>query len=216
MIKLNMLARSAGLAALLAVSAGQALAEGKHDRAKEAMAAAQAKIDSIHITGSAGDAPRLYAEAQGRLRAAHESLEAGHKEQSIRQANEAQTLADQALARIAANNQADAAAASAQADANAQQAQQAQADAADANARAASAEQAAAAAQADAAAARAAPPVIVQQPAPTTTVTTETTKSAAVATTTRRAAPKRVVHRSTTVKRPVTTEKTTTTVTTGN
>ncbi|MBV9842530.1 MAG: hypothetical protein JOY99_13530 [Sphingomonadaceae bacterium] len=164
-------------AALAALTAAPALAEGKGDRAQKAIAAAQAKIDSINVAGLTGDAPGLQARAKAALAHAREDVSAGDKEAGIRDAISASQLADQAIAAGQRNRDmatqahledAHAAVNAAQdqaADASAR-ADSAQAQAADANARADAAQQAAASAQADAAAARAAPP------ATTTTVTT--------------------------------------------
>src|SRR5579875_2024271 len=103
--------RLAGAVAISAlVVATPALAQGKHDRAKMAMAAAQAKITSAGNLGVEGDAPRLLVEAQAALRSAHEDLSAGHKEASIRDANHASELADEAMAKAHAEHDAAAAA----------------------------------------------------------------------------------------------------------
>ncbi len=214
----TLLARAAALSALLATPA---LAEGKKDRAQEAVAAARAKVDIAAKLGATGEVPRLQAAAAAALRTAEEDLKQNHKDQAIAGANHAQQLAEEAIG-YTQRNQADAAsaqvnAASAGTAAAQDQAAQAKADAAAANARAAAAEQAAASAQADAAAARAAPPVVVTQPAaPTTaTVTTETTAATPVArtTTTRRVVKRPVRHTTHTVTKPAAV-KTTTTVTT--
>jgi len=187
--------------------------EGKKDRARQAIAEASAKVETINKLGGDADAPRAQAEAQAALRSARDHLAGGKKDEAIADAHHASEIADLAIAqaqrRRAENEQSQ----RAQADATAAQAQQA---AAAANARADSAEQAAASAAADAAAARAAPPpapVVIAQPAPTTTVTTETVKQSSAGTTARRPV-KRVVHTTSRTARPVTSEKTTTTVTT--
>lgn len=202
---------SVALASVLAFSA-PAFAEGKHDRAEQAIAEARAKIDASAKVGATTETPRLQADAQAQLRAAEEHLAAGKKAEAIDDAHRASQLADTALgqAQRAHNDAAHAATANAR-----NVAMDAQADAAAANARANAAEQAAASAAADAAAARSAPPVVVQAPAPTTTVTTETTKTAAPAV--RHTAVKRVVRKATTHRAAPArvTEKTTTTVTTG-
>jgi len=204
----NMIARGAILSgAMLMMVTTPAFAEGKADRARQAIAEASAKVDIANKLGAGGDVTRLQAEAQAALSTAKADLGAGHKEDSIAAAIHASKLADEAIG-YSQQHQADAQSnTAAQADAAA-------AAAVDANARAASAEQAAASAQADAAAARAAPPVVVAQaPVPqTTTVTTETVKGS---TSTGTVAKKKVVA----VKRPASTasratEKTTTTVTT--
>ena len=140
------LAASACLALPTAASA-----EGKTDRARKAIAAAQAKIDAANIVGAAGDAPRLHAEAVATLHRAQDELDHHAKDDAIRDATRASEIADQALAasrRDRTNEQRGAVNA-------------AQSQAAEANARAAAAQASAAAAQADAAAARAAPPVVI-------------------------------------------------------
>ena len=209
----------ASVLSLMVVTAPVAMAQGKADRARSAIAAAQAKIDASAQVGAGNAVPAEQARANEALAQAKEMLASGHKDEAIAAANRASALADTALGRTqqthAAVNAArtDAAAAavdSARQDAAASQAQaaQAQAQAADANARADAAQQQAAVASADAAAARAAPP-----PAPAVTaVTTETTKSTNV-TPAKRHVVRRVV---TTPAKATTTEKTTTTVSTDN
>ncbi|WP_340318143.1 hypothetical protein [Rhizorhabdus argentea] len=165
----------AGSAALF--TSTSAFAEGKTDLARKAIAAAQAKIDAIHIVGAAGDAPRLHGEALAALHLAEDELRHHAKEAAMHDATHASELADMALA------------ASERERAEAQQAAtaEAQRQAEEANSRAA-------AAQADAAAARSAPPVVVQTPAPASppTSTTVTTQTDQVETP---AAPRVVVHR---------------------
>lgn len=217
MRSLKKLAGSAGLAAVLIVSASPAWADGKADRARQAVAEARAKVDAMNKLNGAGDFPRMQAEAQATLRTAEEDLAGMSKDKAIADANRASQLADTAIG-LAQRNQAEAAAAQQQqTQMNAQAATQAQQDAADANARAAEAQQAAAQAQAEAVAARNQPPVVVPVPVQAeTTVTTQTTRSA----TATRATPRKVVHR--VVKKPVrraaaptrVAETTTTTVTT--
>jgi hypothetical protein len=220
----NRIARVLGAASLLALASTPVLAEGKHDRAEQAIAAAHAKIDAANRVGAGMNSPHLAATAEAALRTAEEDLSAGHKENAIRDAIRAQQLADTALnqaqaahVQAVADNRAAANAAQAQAvDANARaQAASAQTDVA--NARADAAAQAAASAAADAQNARAA---VVEaqaqaqpQPQPqATTVTTETTKSSGARVV--HSAPKKVVKRSTTTVVPRTTETTKTTVTT--
>lgn len=167
-----------------------AFAEGKTDLARKAIAAAQAKIDAIHIVGAAGDAPRLHGQALATLHLAEDELRHHAKEAAIHDATHASELADMALA------------ASERERTEAQQAAtaEAQRQAAEANSRAAAAQSDAAAA-----AARSAPPVVVQTPAPASppTSTTVTTQTAQVETS---AAPRVVVHRAvhhqTTHRRP--------------
>ena len=194
----------AALAALMVLS-GPASA-GKEDRAKQAIAAASAKVDAANKVGASGEVPGLQAEAAHNLATAKELLAAGHKSDAIAAANRAIALADTAIGKTQQNQ-------NAQVGAVADAAVSAQQDAAAANARAAAAEQAAAAASADAAAARAAPPVIVAPAPATTTVQTETVRSSSVAV----APKKKVVVKQSTRKptgRAAVTEKTTTTVTT--
>ena len=135
-------ASSVALAAMLAFSA-PAFAEGKHDRAEQAIAEARAKIDASAKVGATTQTPRLQADAQAQLRAAEEHLAAGKKAEAIDDAHRASQLADTALGEAQrAHNEAARAATS-----NARNvAADAQADAAAANARANAAEQAAASA----------------------------------------------------------------------
>lgn len=196
--------------ALIAVP--PAFGQGKKDRAREAVAAAQAKVDAAGKVGAAGEVPRLLAQAQAALRTAQEDLAGDHKEQAIADANHASMLADQALgeaqrAKLMRARDDKQAAEAAAADAAR--------SAADANARAAAAE-------ADANAARNAPPpapvvIAAPPPPPTPTSTTVTTETVAPATkvVTRAAPRKRVVTRRHVVRRAApATVKTKTTVTT--
>ena len=197
----------AALAAMMILSS-PASAEGKADRARQAIAAASAKVDAANKVGATGEVPGLQAEAAHNLATAKEMLAAGHKEDAIAAANRATAIADTAIGKTQQSQNAQVSAV-ADAAANAQQ------DAAAANARAAAAEQAAAAASADAAAARAAPPVVVAPAPVATTVSTETTKTSAVASST--PVKKKVVVKQSARKaapRAAVTEKTTTTVTT--
>jgi hypothetical protein len=212
MIKPSRVARSVVLPALMILAASPVLAEGKHDRAKEAMAAAQAKIDTANKIGAAANTPRLAAEAEAMLRTAHEDLSRGKKDQAIQDANRAAQLADVAIGEaqhhrdeMAQHQQADAAAVAAAA----------QNQAADANARADAAQQAAQQAAAAAEAARNAPPVVVAAaPPPVSTTTTTTVERdrtiAHAAPTTKRVVRHTPAKRTGTVAR----ERTTTTVTT--
>lgn len=194
--------------ALLLVS-GPALA-GKKDRAQEAIAQAQGKIDAAHKMKVGDTNPAAIARAEASLRMAQERLKSGHKEAAIQAAIESQQFADTAIGHSQARAQADA-------QMQASSAAEAQQDAAAANARAAAAEQAAASAASDAQAARAAAavPVVVPAPAPAaTTVTTETVKTVP-ATVVHRAVPvkRKVVRKTTHPARATVVEKTTTTVT---
>lgn len=210
MRSMTIFARGVCLSALLALTAAPAMAEGKGDRAKKAIAEAQGKVDAAGTAGAGGDAPRLTVEAQAALRTARDDFAAGHKESAIAAANHASQLADSAIAvsgQRKAQNQADAAATTAAA----QQETAAAREAADAaNTRAASAEQTAASASAEAQALRNTPP-----PAPVTTVVTTTDTTRKVAAASSRSVPKKVVRHTTTPTRSAIEQKsTTTTVTT--
>lgn len=182
---------------------------GKADRAREAIAAAEAKIHTAEQMGAATDLPERTAAARAMLAKAKENLKASNKSTSINQAIEAQALADatigemqkrkeMAIANANAARSEDVAAAQEQAASAQQQAEQA-------NARAALAQQQAANSAADANAARSA--LAAQQQAQVeTTVTTQQSASAP-----RRAA--RTVTRKTTTKRSATAPATTTTTT---
>lgn len=204
MARPSILSLALATSALLALPTA-ALAEGKTDLARKAIAAAQAKIDAVNIVGAAGDAPRLHAEAVATLHVAQDELAHHQKEAAIHDATRASEIADMALA------------ASQRTRTNEQQSvtRAAEHQAADANARAADAQAAAATAQADAAAARAAPPVVVQTPAPAPTQTTVTTTSddhvAAASPVRHRVVHHRAKHRT---LRPAHSLHTTTTVTT--
>ncbi len=211
MSRLTILKRGICVSALVLLSATSAFA-GKSDRAREAIAQAQAKVESANKVGATGEVPRIQAEAEAALRTAREELARGHKGDALTAANRASALADTALGMTEKNRAEDQNAQRSSAEAAAANAQQ---DAASANARADAAQQAAASAAADAAAARAAPPpapvAMMPAPAPTTTVTTETVKSTATAAPTTHRVVKRVVHHRPATRATVT-EKTTTTV----
>jgi hypothetical protein len=189
---------------------------GKADRAREAIAAAEAKIHTAEQMGAATDLPERTAAARAMLAKAKENLKASNKSTSINQAIEAQALADatigemqkrkeMAIANANAARSEDVAAAQEQAASAQQQALSAQQQAEQANARAALAQQQAANSAADANAARSA--LAAQQQAQVeTTVTTQQSASAP-----RRAA--RTVTRKTTTKRSATAPATTTTTT---
>ncbi|MBS0333771.1 MAG: hypothetical protein JSS35_13465, partial [Proteobacteria bacterium] len=152
---------------------------GATERAREAIAAAEAKIHTAENLGAPTEDPRDIAEARANLANAREAFDSHHRDDAIRIAIHAQALADSAIGIAQQHKNADLASAraeqratveaardevaaardqAAQARAAAQdqivaaqqQAQQAQQQAADANARAASAEQSAAASAADA------------------------------------------------------------------
>jgi len=193
-------------ASLLATSAlclaisNPAAAASTSDRAREAIAAAEAKINTAESMGADTQAPRETAGAKAILATAREDLKSWHHEDAIHDAIRASAMADTAIgltqqhkdAAIAAARDdqratADSArdqiaAAQNQAAAAQNQSVTAQQQAAEANARARSAEQSAAASAADAAAARDAAATATAQtpPAPVvqTTVTTDHTIAA--------------------------------------
>jgi hypothetical protein len=182
----------------LAVSPAHA---GKADRAREAIAAAEAKIHTAETMGATTEMPREAADARASLALAKDKLARGDKSESIEEAIHASALADTAIGVIQRNqNEAlaarsqDATAAQQQAASAQNQAASAQDQAADANARAAAAERSAAASAAQAEAARVAAQtpaqvettVTTQQPAPrraARTVTRKTTTTTARRTT---------------------------------
>lgn len=207
--------RGLAMTALLAVTVPAAA--GEKDRAREAIAAARAKVEaSAQVAG--GDAPRLQAEARASLRTAEEAFANSREKDAIAAANHAQTLAETAIGVGERNKQETQAAVAAGAAADVAAAQNtaadAQASAAAADQRADAAERAAAAASADAAAARAAQTTA----ATTTTVQTETTAPRATtvakkSTVTKKVTRKPTARIATTTTRPAAV-KTTTTVTT--
>ena len=176
-----------------------AAAYNKTDRAREAIAAADARIHTAETMGAGTNAPRDTAEARASLALAKEDFANGHKEPAIQEAIRASALADTAIgitqqhkddaiasARAAQRATAETArdqvtAAQSQAAAAQDQAVAAQQQAADANARAVAAQQSAAASASDAAAARDAAAIAAAQtpPAPQveTTVTTQQSAS---------------------------------------
>jgi hypothetical protein len=190
-------------ASLLATSAvclaisSPASAASTSDRAREAIAAAAAKIHTAETMGAETQAPRETAGARAVLAKAQEDFKTDHREDAIQDAIHASAMADTAIgltqqhkdAAIAAardDQRATADSARDQVEAARNQAAQAQdqsvaaqQQAADANARAQSAEQSAAASAADAKAARDAAAIAAQTPPPApapvvqTTVTTD-------------------------------------------
>ncbi len=81
----------------LSLAAGPALAEGKTDRARAAIAEARGKVETLGTLNAAGEVPRLVAQAQAALRAAEDDLKGSHKEQAIADAHRASELADTAI-----------------------------------------------------------------------------------------------------------------------
>ena len=190
-------------ASLLATSAiclavsNPAAAASTSDRAREAIAAAEAKVHTAETMGADTQAPRETAGARATLATAREDFKSWHHEAAIEDAIRASAMADTAIgltqqhkdAAIAAaredqratvDSARDQVAAARNQAAQAQdQSVAAQQQAADANARAHSAEQSAAASAADAAAARDAAATAALAPPPPaapvvqTTVTTD-------------------------------------------
>lgn len=208
-------------ATMLAVAwSTPAMAEGKADRAKKAIAVAEAKISAADTAGADTLLAVDQAKAKQALADAREDLSAGRKEEAIETANHAAMIADANLGqaqRMKAEHTAarveaaktDAAIAQAQASEATQQAAAQQVAAA--NERAANAEQAAQAAQQEAMAARASAQAAMEQKAAVeTTVTTQNTGRVAARKVVRTRVVKKPAH-STRVAGPVAT--TTTTVT---
>ncbi len=190
-------------ASALALTASPAYA-GKEDRARAAIAAAEAKIHTAETMGAGSQLPRDTANARAALAIAREHFSADRNAESIAAAIRAQTLADAAIGELQKSKQQALTDERATADIAAQQAQNAQQQAADANARAAVAERSAATSAAEAQAARNA--LAAQQAAEVeTTVTTQqpATRARSTKTTVKR----------TTARRSVAPAQTTTTTT---
>jgi hypothetical protein len=206
----RLLACASALGLMLASTS--AMADGKMDRARAAVAEARGKVDAASRAGTGGVAPRTLTDAQAALRAAEDDLKASRKDQAVVDAQNASRLADLAL-----NETQRARADNAAADKAASDAQ-----AADAARAASDAEARARAAEADANAARNAPPpapVIIAAPpapppAPTETTVTTSTTTPATRTVVRKAPARRVVKKTVVRKAPAPAAKTTTTVTT--
>jgi len=174
------------LAGAMAAGLSTPVQAGKSDRAAQAIAAAQAKIESARTVGAGTELPRRIAAAQAELARASEAKQSGHNEEAIQIAIHAGAMADAALGETAARKDADAAATQAAAQnqtaAAQSQAEAARADAAAANARAEaaqqaaqqSAQQAALATQAAVTAAQTPPPPAAEPTKVETTVTTAT------------------------------------------
>jgi hypothetical protein len=185
---------------------------GKADRARQAIAAAEAKIQTAVTLGASTGLPRETAEARATLARAKERLERGDKAESIDEAIRAQAMADTAigvmqrrkdeqLAGATAAREADVAVAQQQVDEARRQAEQA-------NLRAASAQQQAATSAAEASAARTAAVVAAQNP-PAQVDTTVTTQQQPARTATRQP-----VRKTTTTTRRTTAPPAVTTTTT--
>lgn len=133
-------------------------AVGSEDRARTAIAAAEAKVHTAERLGASTSMPDATAEARAALAMARENFERDRNSDAIEDAVRAQALAEAAIGRM--ENSKQQALADERADADAQvsaanrQALSAQQQAADANARAASAESSAASSAIQAQAAR--------------------------------------------------------------
>lgn len=174
-----------------------AMAEGKADKARAAIAEASGKIDAAIKVGTDGDALAIQSQAQEALVLARKELADGHKDEAIIDAQHASKLADTAIAEVARARAANASAQRSQSDAMTSGAMQ---SAANANARAAQ------------------PAVVMIAPPATTTATvsTETTRSSSV-TPARASTPARkhrIVHRKRSARTQHTVVKRTTTTTT--
>lgn len=184
-------------------------AAGSEDRARTAIAAAQAKIETAERLGAGVELPGEAAEARAALALAREHFEADRNTRSIEQAVRAQALAETALGRMQNRNEQavadERAARDAEVSAATQQSLDAQQSAADANARAAAAERSAAASAAEAQAAR-------NQAAAAQVETTVTTQQPVRASTPRRSTKTTVTRR--TVKPATSTSGQVTTTTT--
>jgi hypothetical protein len=171
---------------------------GTTERAREAIAAAEAKIHTAESIGAPNDDPRDLAEAHQALANAKNDFDADHRDRAIQEGIRASGLADTAIG-ISHQRRSDALASARQnerATAEAAQDQVAATQAAARNQVDAAQQQAAAASAADAAAARNAAALAAQTPPPAPQVeTTVTTQHAAVV---HHPAAKTVVKRTTT------------------
>jgi hypothetical protein len=150
---------------------------GKEDRARAAIAAAEAKIHTAETMGVGTQMPKEAADARAALAVAREHFAADRNTQSISAAIRASSIADAAIGQLQKDHQQALTDERATADIAAEQAQAATERAADANARAATAQRSAAASAAEAQAARNA--LAAQQAAEVeTTVTTEPARAA--------------------------------------
>jgi len=195
-------------ATALAVVATPAYA-GKEDRARAAIAAAEAKIHTAETLGAGTQLPDEAAQARAALAIAKEKFSADRNAESIEAAIRAQAIADASIGKLQQDKQQALVDERANADITSQQASAAQQQAADANARATVAERSAAASAAEAHSARNA--LAAQQAAAAEVETTVTTTQPARATSTRKTTVKRTTARRSIAPAPATT--TTTTVT---
>jgi hypothetical protein len=170
-------------ASALALTASPAYA-GKEDRARAAIAAAEAKIHTAESLGIGTELPRQAAEARGALAIAREHFSSDRNREAIAVAIRAQSIADAAIGQLQQARQQALTDERATAEIASEQAAAAQLEAADANARADAAQHSAASAAAEAQAARNA--LAAQQAAAAEVETTVTTQQPVRATSSRR------------------------------
>ena len=94
MLRKTLFASLLATSALTLAIAAPAGAASKADRAREAIAAAEAKIHTAENLGAATDAPRDTADARASLAAAKEDFANGDREPAIQAAIRASALAD--------------------------------------------------------------------------------------------------------------------------
>ncbi len=203
--------RVAALSTVLALVTIPAIA-GEADRARQAIAEAQGKIDAAVKSGAAATAGLPLAQARDALVSARARLDRGRKEEAITDAQHASELADRAIVtgqdRRVDAERGRAASAEVSARAAQQSAADAESRAADANSRAAVAADRADAAQASAASANAEADALRNAPPPPAATTVDTTETRSVAP----AKPRRVTVRPATPATVI--DKTTVTTTT--
>ena len=210
MLRTTLLSGATALVASLALATSPAHA-GKTERAKAAIAAAEAKIQTGDTLGVGTDFPARQAEARELVNNAKAQLKTGNKTQAIMTVNRAAAIAEAAVGEAQKRKEA-------RADVQTTKAQviaaDAQAEAQAANQHAANAETSAAIATAQAAAAQQAAANATATPQVETTVTTENrTSTPAAKKTTTKVVRKKAPRTSTTVRATVPTTSTTTTVT---
>ena len=97
MLRKTIFATLLASSAMALAIASPATAASKSDRAREAIAAAEAKLSTAEALGAATEAPRDTAEARAALANAKEDFKSGDREPAIREAIRAQALADTAI-----------------------------------------------------------------------------------------------------------------------
>lgn len=142
------------LAATALALAVPAHAGGSEDRARTAIAAAQAKVETAERLGVSANMPRQAAEARASLAQAQEHFKDDRNSEAVESAIKAEALADASIGQLNQSNKQAAATNQAHVAAVANQAVEAQANATQANARADAAERSAALSAAEATEAR--------------------------------------------------------------